>query len=233
MPHDEQPIQRFRLEQTAGVVVADADLLEDMRCVARDLGSGVLSSRLYQTHGKYSAVTASIRFGSWNNALIAAGLPVNFEINISTAELFVNLRDVWVQLGRQPRRREMLAPLSKYSQRPYARLFGSWRKALEAFACWAERAEELASDSSTPSMGSQPRTGRDPNLALRFRVMRRDSFTCQHCGRSPARDPGVELHVDHIVPWARGGETTLENLRTLCSKCNLGKGTQSESAPDA
>jgi 5-methylcytosine-specific restriction endonuclease McrA len=30
--------------------------------------------------------------------------------------------------------------------------------------------------------------------------------------------------VDHIVPWSKGGETILENLRTLCSKCNLGKG---------
>lgn len=35
--------------------------------------------------------------------------------------------------------------------------------------------------------------------------------------------PWVELHVDHIMPWAKGGEIVLENLQTLCSKCNLGK----------
>ena len=49
------------------------------------------------------------------------------------------------------------------------------------------------------------------------------TFTCKICGASPAKDPNVELHVDHIKPWAKGGETVLDNLQTLCSKCNLGK----------
>ncbi|MBA3804703.1 MAG: HNH endonuclease, partial [Acidobacteria bacterium] len=34
---------------------------------------------------------------------------------------------------------------------------------------------------------------------------------------------GVALHVDHIRPWSKDGETLLENLQTLCSECNLGK----------
>ena len=42
-------------------------------------------------------------------------------------------------------------------------------------------------------------------------------------GVSPAKDKNVELHVDHIKPWSKGGETILENLQTLCQKCNLGK----------
>jgi 5-methylcytosine-specific restriction endonuclease McrA len=53
--------------------------------------------------------------------------------------------------------------------------------------------------------------------------LQRDRFTCCACGASPALSPGVELHVDHIVPWSKGGETGLENLQTLCSVCNLGK----------
>lgn len=59
---------------------------------------------------------------------------------------------------------------------------------------------------------------------LRYQVLKRDCFKCCACGASPAKEPAVELHVDHIVPWSKGGETTLENLQTLCSKCNLGKG---------
>jgi 5-methylcytosine-specific restriction endonuclease McrA len=35
--------------------------------------------------------------------------------------------------------------------------------------------------------------------------------------------PQRRLHIDHIVPWSKGGETALENLETLCSECNLGK----------
>ena len=58
---------------------------------------------------------------------------------------------------------------------------------------------------------------------LRYKVMKRDSFKCCACGASPAKDPAVELHIDHIIPWSKGGETRLENLQTLCSRCNLGK----------
>ena len=43
------------------------------------------------------------------------------------------------------------------------------------------------------------------------------------CGRSPAKDMNIELHVDHIMPYSKGGETVIENLQTLCSDCNLGK----------
>ena len=61
------------------------------------------------------------------------------------------------------------------------------------------------------------------SVKLRYQVFSRDNFKCCICGASPAKDPGVELHVDHILPWSRGGETVLENLQTLCSLCNLGK----------
>ncbi|MBI3275668.1 MAG: HNH endonuclease [Methylocystis sp.] len=66
-------------------------------------------------------------------------------------------------------------------------------------------------------------------LALRYRVLCRDRFRCQICGRSPAKDIGVELHVDHIIPWSKGGQNTEENLRALCFDCNLGKGAKHES----
>lgn len=53
--------------------------------------------------------------------------------------------------------------------------------------------------------------------------MRCDNFKCKNCGRSPATDPTIILHVDHKTAWANGGETVLENLQTLCSVCNIGK----------
>jgi 5-methylcytosine-specific restriction endonuclease McrA len=33
----------------------------------------------------------------------------------------------------------------------------------------------------------------------------------------------ITLHVDHIKPWSKGGETVPDNLQTLCSVCNIGK----------
>lgn len=65
--------------------------------------------------------------------------------------------------------------------------------------------------------------GRNPSTRLRFEILARDKFTCRFCGASPTKDPTVTLHIDHIVPWSKGGETSLDNLQTLCSKCNLGK----------
>jgi hypothetical protein len=56
---------------------------------------------------------------------------------------------------------------------------------------------------------------------LRFRVLQRDGFRCQYCGRS-ARD-GATLHLDHVVPASAGGETSEDNLITACETCNLGK----------
>ena len=59
---------------------------------------------------------------------------------------------------------------------------------------------------------------------MRYQVLKRDNFKCCACGASPAKDPAVELHIDHIIPWSKGVTTELDNLQTLCSKCNIGKG---------
>lgn len=57
--------------------------------------------------------------------------------------------------------------------------------------------------------------------ALRYKVLTRDGHRCVICGAT-AQD-GVKLHVDHIIPVSKGGKTELNNLRTLCERCNLGK----------
>lgn len=62
--------------------------------------------------------------------------------------------------------------------------------------------------------------------SMRYDVMRRDNFRCVLCG-AKASD-GVQLHVDHIFPVSKGGKTEMSNLRTLCSRCNLGKGSKIE-----
>jgi len=84
-----------------------------------------------------------------------------------------------------------------------------------------EKDEKVVSD--TASGCFVHKTSRDINLRLRFKVFLRDHFKCCACGASPAKDPAVVLHVDHILPWSKGGETVLDNLQTLCAKCNLGK----------
>ena len=56
---------------------------------------------------------------------------------------------------------------------------------------------------------------------LRYNVLRRDRFRCQICGTT-AKD-GAELEIDHIIPVSKGGKTVMDNLQTLCKRCNRGK----------
>ncbi len=61
------------------------------------------------------------------------------------------------------------------------------------------------------------------SIALRFHILRRDSFTCQYCG---AKAPDAALHVDHVMPVVDGGTNEPENLVAACVRCNIGKGTE-------
>jgi 5-methylcytosine-specific restriction endonuclease McrA len=48
--------------------------------------------------------------------------------------------------------------------------------------------------------------------ATRWKVFRRDNFTCQYCGYVNG-----EMTYDHYIPISLGGSTTIENGRTACS----------------
>lgn len=56
---------------------------------------------------------------------------------------------------------------------------------------------------------------------LRKEVKTRDNYTCRLCGKQMFDNVG--LHIDHIMPIAKGGKTELSNLQVLCSVCNLKK----------
>ncbi|ATZ21789.1 HNH endonuclease [Mesoplasma tabanidae] len=58
---------------------------------------------------------------------------------------------------------------------------------------------------------------------VRIQILNRDNLTCQVCGESKKNDSSLVLHIDHKVPIAKGGNSDLSNLWTLCKRCNLGK----------
>lgn len=204
--------------------ITNEDLLADIRRVASEQSEQLLKQRTYKEFGKYGVTTVIRRFGSWNLAVEAAGLEKTVERNIPDEELFVALYELWLQLGRQPTYSEVQKPACRYVVTTYERRFGSWRKALEAFVQYAN-SEELDGPNSTPKNRTSVsrRTSRSINWRLRFKVLERDHFHCCACGASPSITPGVQLQVDHIVPWSNGGETELDNLQTLCFVCNQGK----------
>ena len=214
---------------------SDGDVIFDLKRVAKIINKTTLCHSEYSAHGEYHATTLMRKYGSWNKILELAGMKLNLQRNFSNEEMFEEIERVWTILGRQPTTTDINNGISKYSLNSYARRFGSWRKALEAFVGFINSdAEVLTEDKcvepNTPKdvcndskKNAMHKTSRDINLRLRFRVLQRDNFKCCACGASPAKDVSVELHVDHILPWSKGGETVFENLQTLCSKCNLGK----------
>lgn len=63
------------------------------------------------------------------------------------------------------------------------------------------------------------------NKVGEFIILNRDNFTCVYCGRSPVED-GIKLHLDHVIPISKGGESNAANLVTSCHNCNLEKGNR-------
>ncbi len=61
-----------------------------------------------------------------------------------------------------------------------------------------------------------------PAIARRLRdeVYGRDGHACVFCGATE------DLSLDHIYPYSLGGPDTLENLQTLCRRCNSSKGAR-------
>jgi len=204
--------------------VSDDTLLKDLINVSQSTGITKITIEIYEAHGKYDPSTFMRHFGTWNRALQLAGLQISNK-EYTLQELYDNLANVWLTLGRQPSRRDLARVGSSISYKAYERKFGKWSSALKSFIEYYN-----SEDNSTqlrPGIANSEKihmTTRDVNLRTRFLVMQRDNFKCRLCGASPSTDPSVELHIDHIVPWSSGGETVISNLQTLCSKCNLGKG---------
>lgn len=202
----------------------DEDLIADLQRVAALLRADTVTMDEYNQHGQFHSTTLTRRFGSWFKCLDAAGLRHSrAAINIPEQDLLNDIERIWILLGKQPSYSQMQM-YTKYSMKTYENRFGGWRNALIRFI---EYVNTESHDDVLPQQESQPvynRGSRTINQRLRFLVLARDNFSCCACGASPAKDGGMtQLHVDHVVPWSHGGQTVMDNLQTLCEKCNLGK----------
>lgn len=212
----------FEFNKPKNAPVSSDELISDLIKTSGNSGHKISMQYYVDNGGKYNPSTIIRRFGSWSKALEKIGLEVGNKVNYSDEELFLNILNIWQAKGRQPVRADLAFEPSTISQSPYNRRFKSWSDALESFVVYANQSGKTNENAEALKISSL-RTGRDPSLRLRFNVLKRDNFTCVQCGASPAKNLDVELHIDHITPWSKGGETVEENLQTLCLKCNLGK----------
>ena len=219
--------------------LTDESILEALVGLSSRLERTELTWRDVSAHLPFGGDTLKKRWGSIRAAFEAAGLTSTRRGHrYSDDECFDNLLTVWTHHGRAPRFREMGQPPSRVGATPYMERFGTWKKALAAFV---ERVNSdlNTSSSDTAAVDVAPvvesssavirESGRDTrviSLGVRFQVLNRDRFKCVLCGDSPSSNPVCVLHVDHIVPWSKGGRTSTENLRSLCNSCNIGRGNR-------
>lgn len=213
-------------------------VISELQRVAALLHTEKLGREEFERHSQFKQKAVGNAFGSWKAALAAAGLSQRAIREPTDEEFFENLLTVWTHYGRAPRYAEMKRPPSHISGKAYARRWLGWTKAVYAFVAYAEASGGVGATQTAPAVSRpvprQPTAAanpqRTPSVGLRYIVLRRDRFRCVLCGNSPAKDLTCELHVDHVVPFVDGGLTTLENLRTLCLPCNLGKGRRLDNA---
>lgn len=220
----------MRKSRTLARSLSDEQILQEIRRVSQMLGKSMLTAADLSQHATIGVDAIRNRFGTLRAGLRAAGLcEVAHGRRYTDEECFENLLHVWTYYGRPPQHDEMSLPPSVVGPKAYTRRWRTWRRALGAFVARvalpkADSAPDIMPQSTPQRQPVQVEDRHDIPLSLRYRVLKRDSFRCVQCGRSPATTLGIELHVDHIVAFTNGGKTVEANLRTLCKECNLGKG---------
>lgn len=238
----------YSLDRPKFQVYSTEAMIEEIRRVATHYNNRRFSRREYDAVAascKGSAVLA--RFGSWRAALDATGLNLTVEGKnrwfISDEQLFEEMARVWSLVGHRPSHDEWVSLKPRFSYTTYKARFKGWLNACAAFMAHAT-GQKVAPPTqpfaavkarvlkvACPASRTASPEKRNVSEKLRYRVLARDQFKCALCGRSPANEPGVKLHVDHVLPFSKGGKTTFENLRSVCSQCNWGKGNELEKGP--
>ena len=91
-----------------------------------------------------------------------------------------------------------------------------------AFAAGIEKLEkEMFAATDSPRVGKPSSNPRYIPARVKRAVVERDGGRCAHIGDGGKRcDATRDLEFDHIVPVARGGESTVANVRQLCRTHN-------------
>lgn len=115
----------------SSMAYSKADLLQDIRAVAAEVGETPTLND-YREHGSIAVTTIYRRFGSWQDALAAAGFePREPDSEVTNEELIDALERLADELCKRPTAAEMNEQGAHWAS-TYRRAFGSWNAACEA-----------------------------------------------------------------------------------------------------
>lgn len=132
--------------------IPDDVLIGELQRLADELGTTPTKTDM-RYHGEFSTNVYQDQFGSWNNAIMAAGLPVNSQqpAELSDEALVAELQRLADELGATPKMIDM-RDRGKFSPTTYHTRFGSWNAALKSAG--------LSPNKRNPTK-SEPNHGRD------------------------------------------------------------------------
>ena len=142
-------------------------------------------------------------------------------------DILEDAKKIMQKLGRSSITIKEYDTYGSYNSTTAIRKFGSWYNALDRFEEYINKEDKDTAIQLIEDKGqngnNKHKTKREPSDRLKVQVLMRDGNRCRICGAKC--DGGIhKLHFDHIIPWAKGGETTLDNLQVLCSVCNAALG---------
>lgn len=87
--------------------------------------------------------------------------------------------------------------------------------------CFVETAQNSILEVRDFAQGNTSKMKRG-NLRIAEKVKREANYTCSYCEYSPLVfvGQGVQIHADHVIPFAWGGVDCEENLVSSCADCN-------------
>lgn len=196
--------------------IDSAELLDELQSLADQLGHTPSQAEMNE-QGAYFSTTYETKFDSWNNAIKQAGLSVRKRVNIPEEDLLDDLRTVTDSLDHPPEPYEYKQS-GKFSIEPFVRVFGSWKRALQAVGYEA---------SETDGIGGRLNYYGPNWQEQREKALRRDGYVCQDCRMTNSehyREYGQSLHMHHIRRF-RGFDhyeeaNRIVNLVTLCQSCH-------------
>lgn len=177
-----------------------------------------------------SAETIRVQFGSWGNALRAAGFRAERGRKLDPKKMVAAFKDCWREQQSVPSGKQLEDYLARHNLpfrcKSYLNFFGG----LGRLAQMIVKVEEGKITEAMLYQKIKPnrKVDRTVSLKMRMSVLKRDGYRCVKCGASPKTDKSVALEVDHIVPVSKGGTSVLDNLQTLCFNCNQGKTDQDD-----
>lgn len=205
------------------------ELLSSLKEYARVHNCVSFGMRDYDAWADRLATSDTLRrvFGSWGKALQAAGFRTVRGQKLDPHQMVEAFKACWLESESVPSYRQLEGFLESHSfpfrTKSYLTFFGGLGRLARLIV--KVQNGEMPESRLLERFKPDRRPLRTLPLRVRSVVLKRDDYRCVKCG---VDSKSAKLEVDHIKPVSKGGDNGLENLRTLCNRCNLGRGNREE-----